>query len=280
VQPPTLRPDWLDPVPNYYLYRGYRVTTGKKSRAHILYPNKGTLKMDEDAMVIVQGSDLAREEETPVENIEVQNGGFETIIRDAASQDDSITNASAAVDEPSSQSDNTLVDEKLEGLVVVYQSNDGVSAARGKTVIEKGAVVRQDTDAGRPAGLGLGAIAGVPTRISLKGWIVEKHAIDFEIGWSFTEEKIDIVGDYLSHFPEWTQKRSWHPYLGVGGRLIMTKTEQEEWEHKFGIRFGIGIESIYRQLGLFGEFYPVVDLFPETGFDLEGGLGVRYYFTN
>ena len=280
VQPPALRPGWLDPGPDYYLYRGYKVTTGKKSRAHILYPNKGTLKMDEDAMVIVQGSDLERKEEIPVKNIEVQNDGFETIISDAASQDDSITNAPAAVDEQNSQRSKTLVDDKLEGLVVVYESNDDISAASGKTVIDKGVVVKRETDAGRPAGLGLGAIAGVPTRICLKGWVARKQAIDFEIGWSFTEEKFHIVGDYLSHFPEWTQKRSWHPYLGVGGRLIMTNVEQEEWEYNFGIRFGIGIESIYRQLGLFGEFYPVVDLIPETGFDLEGGLGVRYYFTN
>ncbi len=278
VQPPALRPGWLDPTPNYYLYRGYKVATGKKSRAHILYPNKGTLKMEEDAMVIVQGSQLERKEETSVKNIEPQNGVFKTILRDAASQDDSLASAPAAVDSLNSQSSKTLVDEKLEDLVVVYQGNDRVSTHE-KTGVNKGEVVRQDTNAGRPAGFGLGAIAGVPTRISFKGWVTRKHAIDFEIGWSFPEEKIHIVGEYLFDFPEWTQKPSWHPYLGVGGRLKM-EAEQEDWEYSFGIRFGIGIEYIHRRLGLFGELYPVVDLIPETGFDTEGGFGVRYYFTN
>ncbi len=279
VQPPTLRPGWLDPVPNYYLYRNYKVTTGKKSRAHILYPNKGTLKMGEDAMVIIHGLNLERKEKTIVKNIEVQNGGFKTILSDSASQDDSITSAPAAVNEPNSQGGKTIVDEKLEDLVVAYQSNNGVSAAREKTVMDKGAVVRQDTKAVRPAGFGLGVIAGVPTRISFKNWISKKDAIDFEIGWSFPKERIHIVGGYLSHFPEWTKKRGWYPYLGVGGRLKM-EAEQEEWQVNLGIRFGIGIEYIYRQLGFFSELYPVMDMLPDTRFDLEGGIGVRYCFKN
>jgi len=278
VQPPALRPGWLDPVPYYYLYRGYKVTTGKKSRAHILYPNKGTLKMDEDAMVIIHGLNLEQKEKTLVKNIELQNGGFKTILRDAASQDDSLTSAPTTGDEPNSQDSKASVDKKLEDLVVVYQGNDRAPVAPKKPVVDKGedVVVRQDTNAGIPTGFSLGVIAGVPTRISFKSWIAQKHAIDFEIGWSLPEERIHIAGDYLSHFPEWTQKHGWYPYLGVGGRLKM-KADQEE-QFNLGIRLGMGIEYIYRQLGFFGELYPVMDLMPDIGFDIEAGIGVRYCF--
>ncbi|MGB7054453.1 MAG: OmpA family protein [bacterium] len=80
VQPPTLRPDWLDPVPNYYLYLGYRITTGKKSSAHILYPNKGTLKIGEDATVIIHGLNLEQKENSFIKNIALQDGGLRSIL--------------------------------------------------------------------------------------------------------------------------------------------------------------------------------------------------------
>ena len=278
VQPPALRPGWLDPVPNYYLYRGYKVTTGKKSRAHILYPNKGTLKMDEDAMVIIHGLNLEQKEKTLVKNIELQNGGFKTILRDAASQDDSSTSAPVTGNEPDSQGSETLVDKKLEDLVVVYHGNDRTPVVPKKPVVDKGedAVITQDTNMSRPAGFGLGAIAGAPTRISFKYWIAQKQAIDFDIGWSFSEKRIHIACDYLSYFPEWIQKHGWYPYLGVGGRLKMKADEEEQFN--LGIRLGMGIEYIYRKLGFFGEFYPVMDLMPDIGFDIEAGIGVRYCF--
>jgi len=185
------------------------------------------------------------------------------------------------VGELNSQGSKTLVDEKLKGLIVAYQGDTGASAASEKTVIDKddSVVVKQIINAGRPAGFGLGVIVGKPTGISLKSWISRKHAIDFKIGWSFPEKKIHVVGDYLSYFPEWIKKRSWYPYVGIGGRLKM-KQEQEDWQFNLGIRFGIGIEYIYRQFGLFGELYPVMDLVPKTNFDLEGGIGARYYFKN
>lgn len=277
VQPPALRPGWLDPVPNYYLYRGYRVATGKKSRAHILYPNKGTLKMDEEAMVIIHGPNLEQKEKTLVKNIELQNGGFKTILRDAASQGDSLTSAPATGHEPNSQGSETLVDKKLEDLVVVYQGNERAPVTPKKPVDKgKDAVITQNTNISRPAGFGLGVIAGAPTRISFKNWIAQKHAIDFDIGWSFPEKRIHVACDYLSHFPEWTQKHGWYPYLGVGGRLKM-KADQDE-QFNLGIRLGMGIEYIYRQLGFFSELYPVMDLMPDIGFDVEAGIGVRYCF--
>lgn len=279
VQPSALRPDWLDPVPNYYLYLGYRVTTGKKSSAHILYPNKGTLKIAEDAMVIIHGLNLEKQEDSFIKNIALQDGGLKAILEDAASQDDSVMSTPATMDESNSLSSKTLVDEKLEDLIVAYQTDTEASAPCENMTGNKneGVVVDRDTDAGMPAGFGLGVIIGEPTGISFKKWIAGKHAIDFEMGWSFPGDRIHIAVDYLTHFPEWIRKHNLHPYLGVGGRLKM-KAEQEEEQFTFGIRFGAGIEYIRGQFGLYGELYPVVDLVPETKFGMEGGIGARYYF--
>ncbi|RKX71780.1 hypothetical protein DRP53_00400 [candidate division WOR-3 bacterium] len=126
--------------------------------------------------------------------------------------------------------------------------------------------------------IGVGIILGEPTGLSFKSWITEINAIDFGIGWSFTRERIHLVADYLFHFPEWIQEPNWYPYLGLGGRLKMKRTKEEEWEFNLGARFGIGIEYIYQRFGFFGELYPVMDLVPETDFDLEGGIGARFYF--
>ena len=279
VQPPALRPDWLDPVPDYYLYHGYKITTGKKSRAHILYPNNGTLKMNEEAMVIIHGLNLQQKEKSLVNNLELRDGGLKAILEDAASQDDTSITTQAAVSELNLKNSTTSVDEKLEDLIVAYQSNPKVSTASEQPMMgnDQGVIVNQDTSASIPTGFGFGVIIGEPTGISVKKWMTGQHAIDFEIGWSFPGERIHIAVDYLSHFPGWTRKHNLHPYLAIGSRFKM-KAEQEDGQFRFGIRFGAGIEYICGQFGLYGELYPTVDIVPETKSGLEGGVGVRYYF--
>ncbi len=126
VQPPALRPNWLDPLPNYYLYHGYKVTTGKKSSANILYPGKGMLRMDEDAMVIIHSLSLQRKEEPLLRNLKLQDGSLTSLLDDASTQ--TATGASTQADkELASQIQDTVVAEKLEDLVVVYQRNADVA---------------------------------------------------------------------------------------------------------------------------------------------------------
>jgi hypothetical protein len=137
VQPPALRPGWLKPVPNYYLYRGYKVTTGKKSSARIVYPNKGVLRMGEDAMVIIHSLYLQREEKQLLKNIRLQDGSLTAILKDATRQADSAAIAPTAMSELSTQINDTLVAEKLEDLVVVYERNADVSEVGEKPVEDK-----------------------------------------------------------------------------------------------------------------------------------------------
>jgi hypothetical protein len=46
-----------------------------------------------------------------------------------------------------------------------------------------------------------------------------------------------------------------------------------------GVRLGGGLEYAISRFALFLEIYPVVNVIPSTDFDLEGGIGFRFYFS-
>jgi len=145
VQPPALRPGWLVPTPNYYLYRGYKVTTGKKSSARIVYPNKGVLRMGDEAMVIVHSLNPQQKEKPLLENIQLQNGGLTDILRDLPGQTGSPASTTTVREVPAQISD-TLVTEKLEDLVVVYQRNAEVADMGVQFVEEKDESITADME--------------------------------------------------------------------------------------------------------------------------------------
>jgi hypothetical protein len=46
-----------------------------------------------------------------------------------------------------------------------------------------------------------------------------------------------------------------------------------------GVRVPLGLEFfIIPEVEIFGELVPGISLFPDTDFDLDGGIGARYYF--
>ena len=65
-------------------------------------------------------------------------------------------------------------------------------------------------------------------------------------------------------------------YLGGGARYI----SREKKENKFGLRIPVGIEFLFlnNRLGAFGEVVPLMDFKPDTEFDMEFGLGIRFFF--
>ena len=87
-----------------------------------------------------------------------------------------------------------------------------------------------------------------------------------------------IWADYLYHFRSLiTVEQGEVPvYLGIGGRLKL----QESNEDKFGIRFPVGLAYEFAGLpvDVFLEVVPIWDVALSYDFDLEGGLGVRFYF--
>ena len=133
--------------------------------------------------------------------------------------------------------------------------------------------------------LGLGVIAGSPTGLSLKYLLSGNSALSAHAGWSFIGDKgVHITGDYQHLFPmviktaEGTSISDLTPYIAAGGRFRFKEKEDGDTEFHLGLRIGGGAEYSIARFGIFLEVVPVVDLIPETAFDIEGGIGFLFYF--
>ena len=128
---------------------------------------------------------------------------------------------------------------------------------------------------------GVGLMIGEPTGLSLKNWTGRTVAFDAALAWSFEgRDGLHFHLDYLWHdFGIFPVEKGWMPpYYGVGGRIRFEEDEDES----FGIRVPLGLAYIFdsRKVDLFVEVVPLLDLAPETDFDANAALGIRYYFLN
>jgi hypothetical protein len=126
---------------------------------------------------------------------------------------------------------------------------------------------------------GLGAIVGEPTGVSAKWWLTDRTAIDAAAAWSFGgRDSFHLHGDYLFHmfdvFP--VEKGEMPFYFGVGGRVKFREDDRD----RVGVRGPVGVAYRFADLPLelFAEVAPVLDVAPRTRLDLNGGIGIRYYF--
>jgi len=141
--------------------------------------------------------------------------------------------------------------------------------------------------AAQDRGFGLGIVAGEPTGISLKNWQGRTVALDAAVAWSFAGDGfIQLHGDYLSHnFSLLKVEKGQLPfYYGIGGRLklinIDDKRDERDDKTRLGVRIPLGFAYLFEKvtLDLFVEVVPVLDLVPETEFDLNAAIGLRYFF--
>lgn len=126
--------------------------------------------------------------------------------------------------------------------------------------------------------LGIGFIAGEPTGISLKSWTGGNNAFDLGLAWSLGRyDAVNIHGDYLWHnydlFNE-VDSGSLPFYYGIGARVIF-----DDNDAVLGARIPLGINYLFEDspIGIFLEVAPVFNVAPETDFDVDGGVGVRFY---
>lgn len=133
---------------------------------------------------------------------------------------------------------------------------------------------------------GYGVMLGNPSGLSAKVWIDENVAFDGAVGVARGE--FDIHADLLIHRFKWlhTTRPAWGSfqqavdrnelpfYFGIGARLLF------EEDKEFGIRLPLGLS--YLRSGspweFFGEIAPVIRVTPDTGFNGDFAVGVRYYF--
>ena len=132
--------------------------------------------------------------------------------------------------------------------------------------------------AAQPQGgqLGLGLLLGDPTSGSAKYWLDKDQAIDFGIGVSHT---LVMHADYMYHgwdlIPE-PKRGKLSVYGALGPRLEFYD------DVDFGIRAVPGLSywpTLKRPVEMFVELGPVFRLTNGLRVRIDGGFGVRWYFT-
>lgn len=129
------------------------------------------------------------------------------------------------------------------------------------------------------SGLGVGIILGAPTGLSCKAWTTSSTAIDAAAAWSLGRRSYLVLhADYLLHsFGLWEVEGGQLPlYYGIGGRVQF----RDNGDDRIGIRVPVGIDYLFAKapLDVFLELAPLLDLVPETEFQLDAGVGIRYFF--
>jgi hypothetical protein len=139
------------------------------------------------------------------------------------------------------------------------------------------AVILPSSALAQESGFGLGVIAGDPTGICFKHWMERNIALDGAVAWSVGEDDaLHLHVDYLVHnFKLVKIEEGRFPiYYGLGCRIIFGDDD------KFGARIPLGMNYLFENtpLDIFLEIVPVLDLAPSTELNMNGAIGIRYFF--
>lgn len=137
---------------------------------------------------------------------------------------------------------------------------------------------------------GLGIILGEPTGLTGKLFMHPNHAVDMILAYDITDEAFAMAVDYHFVFDPWPFRipaGEMPIYVGIGGKLSVFG-EHSEGRHDdhhdedvaFGLRIPIGLAFLFNRvpIEIFLEIAPGIRLFPATDADVDGGIGVRFYF--
>ena len=126
---------------------------------------------------------------------------------------------------------------------------------------------------------GLGIMVGEPTGISAKVWTNNTIAFDAAAALSLSGNHGALLlhADFLKHKYQLVkvEKGNLPFYYGLGAKIVMAN------DPGIGIRIPLGISYIFNEeipLDIFLEIVPVLNLIPSTNFNVDGAIGVRYYF--
>jgi len=116
--------------------------------------------------------------------------------------------------------------------------------------------------------------------------MAENHALDFLLAYDITDEAFAVAVDYHFVFDiaSFSAARL-ALYVGLGGKLAVWGDEHHR-KHRhddgvaFGLRVPVGLSFFFDRvpIELFLEIDPGIRLFPDTSADVDGGIGVRFYF--
>lgn len=122
------------------------------------------------------------------------------------------------------------------------------------------------------ATIGVGIIVGEPTGLSVK---VSKFPV-LGVSWSFQNYFYGSCDYWIIERPL-AGPVNW--FLGVGAKGLFSASKKNEDTFRLGARVPVGLQWYpIKRLELFGEIVPCLVIVPSIGFDLNGGIGVRYHF--
>ena len=133
---------------------------------------------------------------------------------------------------------------------------------------------------------GIGIILGEPTGLSLKFWTSYSTAIDVAAAWSFIKgSAVHLHADYLLHSFDLIKLdiNQLPVYYGIGGRIKfvdVTDNGNDKHNYRVGVRIPLGLDFLPANIpfDFFIEIVPLLDLIPKTEFNVNGGIGFRYFF--
>ncbi len=125
--------------------------------------------------------------------------------------------------------------------------------------------------------VGLGIRLGEPTGFSGKFWTSRNNAVDVAASWSLHHnEDFQVSGDFVHHdygvFD--VDDGALGVYYGIGGRMLL----RDRGDDRLGLRVPLGLSYLFpsRNVELFTEVAPTIDITPDTDGDIQGVFGVHF----
>lgn len=127
--------------------------------------------------------------------------------------------------------------------------------------------------------LGLGVIVGEPTGLSAKVWTSHSSAVDAAAAWSFGDNgALHLHADYLVHKFHLihVEDGNMAVHFGLGLRVLLDDQD------RLGARIPIGLTYFFENapLDIFLETVPLLDFAPESEWNLNLAIGMRFFFGN
>ena len=129
------------------------------------------------------------------------------------------------------------------------------------------------------SGFGMGIMLGEPSGLSGKLWSGGNNAFDFGLAWSTSKNSgVAFHADYVWHKMDMitVDKGALPFYYGIGVRY----RNRDNSNDNIGVRVPFGLDYLFAQsaFDVFFEVVPILDLAPDTDFDINVAIGGRYFF--
>jgi hypothetical protein len=144
--------------------------------------------------------------------------------------------------------------------------------------------------AGDAGGWGIGIIVGEPLAVTAEYQVSRVRAIDMGLGYSWGHS-LFVYGDYLFLFPgglegQGEKLKNITPYVGVGGYFASHDSshlhiyDSRTFSTTVGVRIPLGADWYVpnSSVQIFAELVPGLLFIPGLAFEVQGGVGARYWF--